>query len=444
MSDIAPSLDQQRALAKEKPQRMGMVRMLDKPEATQGANTPEKAPESPVVPSEPQTLLPLPQTGSEASWEDLQLPEGTSAKANDGFKAVKEKARVFEQERNQLKNELETARKELEEAKASGTKLEQIEAHEAYQALKRETEQFKTRVTKYEQDLEVERKQREEAQSKLARYSLADDPDFQERYERPFQALEQDIIERIQGLNADSPAQVQKVLNALAMALGEGKDQDFYAALGRVRNLDPDNYALYLSDVQALRKMGKAKQVAMDNHQQTLKQLREEGARTRERTVTDVYRVLDEVTSRIRVDEGELEKAMNTPQYQEFLKQNGVDPNAVDMLLRDAVKQSHLEGRATPELIALAAQGARKEKLKPYLALVAPQLQTLQEENTRLKNELATLRGGQSFKPAGGAPGGQSSEVIRRPESREAWNSMSPEERAAGRGGWVKQFANSR
>lgn len=438
MTEAPPSLSEQRTQARANvPRQTAAQRLIAESRPTPGAQ-PETASEAPVVPATPpqgSSLLSLPQE----SPKDVELPDGSSTKAADSFRTVKTQRDAFQQERDQIKAELETARRELEATKASGTKVEQIEANETYLALKKESEQFKSRVGQYEQELGEERKKREEYEGKLAKYSLADDPEFQERYERPFKDLERDIVDRIQGLNADAPDHARKVMGMLGAALSEVTDQDFYAGLGRVRNLDPDNYPLYLSDAQALRRLGKAKEAAMESHQQTRQQLREESAKNRERTIPDVFRVLDEVTGRIKQDEAPLEEALNSPQYEEFLKKQGIDPRAVDNLLREAVKASHLEGRPTAELIALAAQGARKEKLKPWLATVEPQRKALEEENKRLKDELAAMRGGQSFRPSGGAPGASNGTSEKRSFTREEFNAMSAEDRKRGSGQWAKQ-----
>jgi hypothetical protein len=326
-----------------------------------------------------------------------------------------------------VKGELAAAKKELEEAKKTGTPDEQAIAREEYERLKLEAENAKTKALTYEQQIEQERNRGKELEGKLAQLSLDFDPDFQEKYIKPFETSQSQLYEMVDGL-ADNPQVADRIKGTILSALGAPNAQQFYSILKQVKEEDPDNYALYLPEVNKMRHLLVDRLTAMQNHDQTLQKLKTESYSTRERTVPEAMKALLLARQEIALKEPDLERHLQSPEHANYMKMQGIDVGRIESELHESIRKSHLQGQLDPKLLEFAAQGARKLQVQPFIEYANKRAQELEVENKQLRDQLDSLRGSTTPRGHTGAPGGDQRQVMT-PPSREEIRRMSGEER---------------
>jgi hypothetical protein len=252
----------------------------------------EETPTSPAVPSEgPFAGLALDkETG--AVIDPSKRPEPAEGKDFKEGSPVAPFIKELKAERDNLKNELATARKELEAAKQGGSQQEQAVAKEEYERLKMDFESTKTKATTYEQQIEAERTRAKDLEGKLAQISLDFDPDYQEKYIKPFENTQRSLFEMVDGL-ADDQSSADRIKGSILNALGAPSTAQFYAILKQVKDEDPSNYAMYLPQVTGMRNLLIDRITAQQNHEQTIQKLKTEGYSSRERTAPEAFKALD-------------------------------------------------------------------------------------------------------------------------------------------------------
>lgn len=335
--------------------------------------------------------------------------------------------RELKDELYSVKGELSNAKKELEEAKKTGTPADQAIAKEEYERLKLEVESTKTKALSYEQQIEQERAKSKDMEGKLAQLSLDFDPDFQERYIRPFETSQNQLYEMVDGL-ADNPQVADRIKGTILSALGAPNAQQFYATLKQVKEEDPDNYALYLPEVNKMRHLLMDRLTAMQNHGETIQKLKTESYSTRERTVPQSMQALDLARQEIALAEPDLEAHLNSPEHANYMKMQGIDVSKIELELRESIRKSHIQGQLDPKLLQFAAQGARKMQVQPFIEYANKRAQELEIENKGLREQLEGLRGSTTPRGFTGAPGGDQRQVAI-PPTREQIRRMSGEER---------------
>lgn len=325
------------------------------------------------------------------------------------------------------KGELAAAKKELEEAKKTGTPQEQAIAKEEYERLKLEAESAKTKALSYEQQIEQERNRGKELEGKLAQLSLDFDPDFQEKYIRPFESSQRNLYEMVDGL-ADNPQVADRIKGTILSALGAPNAQQFYSILKQVKEEDPDNYALYLPQVNTMRNLLVDRLTAMQNHDQTIQKLKTESYTTRERTVPEAMKALSLARQEIALREPDLERHLQSQEHLNYMKLQGIDVGKIETELHESIRKSHVQGQLDPKLLEFAAQGARKLQVQPFIEYANKRAQELEVENKQLREQLDSLRGSTTPRGHTGAPGGDQRQVMT-PPTREEIRRMSGEER---------------
>jgi hypothetical protein len=389
-------------------------------------------PDTPTARQEPAVTPPAQQQGQQTQEPDL--PQDASPKARESWDNLKKK---HSETVTTLKKELDEARAKLNESIKTGTPTEQAVAHEEYEKLKGDYSVTQSKLSQYEIDLKLEREQREKIQqelkdkeSKLARLSLDFDPDFQERYVKPFDSLQTKLAKEVKVMS-DSKQVADQVNAAIYHAVQQGDDEAFYEGMRALREIDPQNYGTYAVKVQGMRDLLIDRLKAMENHEATAQQLRSESYRTRERTVPEVTRKLYEVRQDIGTAEAALEAQLTSEPFRNFLKQQNIDPDNINAQLDQAVRQAHTTGEVSKELLYFAAQGARKLQITPLVSFIKDQNEALTRERDELKAQLDSVRGsssqGRPLNGQGGAfeplapPARSASEIRRmRPEDREA------------------------
>lgn len=391
----------------------------------------EQAPQAPATPNTP----------TEGPFAGKMLDSMTGAVVDPANKPEPIEGQDFKQGSQvapfikQLKTDLEASRaeaaaakRELEEARKTGSPSEQAVAKEEYERLKMEFESTKNKALTYEQEIEQERTKSKDLQGKLAQLSLDFDPDFQERYIRPFETSQNQLYEMVDGL-ADSPQVADRIKGTILSALGAPNAQQFYSTLKQVKEEDPDNYALYLPEVNKMRHLLMDRLTAMSNHDQTIQKLKTESYSTRERTVPQSMQALDLARQEIALSEPDLERHLQSPEHANYMKMQGIDVSKIELELRESIRKSHVQGQLDPALLKFAAEGARKRQVQPFIEYANKRAQELEVENKGLREQLDSLRGSTSPRGFTGNPGGDQRQVAP-PPSRNEIRRMSGEERA--------------